>query len=118
MRPQPHSPSTATHHAAPPCQALDAAEPSMKQLFQHPGYMNTILVPNNAAWDAALEKYGAWRTLWGLRGAVTGGVGRCAGCMAPSLANLSHHPQPWSRMQPLTARPPPHLTLARMQVAR
>ncbi|GAB4817690.1 hypothetical protein N2152v2_004736 [Parachlorella kessleri] len=39
-------------------QALDAASPSLKELFQHPGYMNTILVPTDAAWDAVLEKYG------------------------------------------------------------
>jgi hypothetical protein len=39
-------------------QALDAAAPSLKELFEHPGYMNTILVPTDAAWDAALEKYG------------------------------------------------------------
>lgn len=39
-------------------QALDAATPSMMDLFDHPGYMNTILVPTDAAWDAALEMYG------------------------------------------------------------
>ncbi len=39
-------------------QALEAAQPTLKDQFEHPGYMNTILVPTNAAWDAALEQYG------------------------------------------------------------
>ena len=39
-------------------QALDAAQPSMLELFRHPGYMATILVPTNDAWDAALAAYG------------------------------------------------------------
>lgn len=41
-------------------QALEAAQPSLKDALSHPGYTNTILVPTDAAWDAALAKYGTY----------------------------------------------------------
>jgi len=39
-------------------QALDVAQPSLLDLLSHPGYMGTLLVPTDAAFDAALARYG------------------------------------------------------------
>lgn len=45
---------------------MEATQPSLKELLQHPGFAATLLVPSNAAFDAALAKYGA--PGWGKRG--------------------------------------------------
>lgn len=50
--------------ASQPCppgpQALEATQPSLKDLLSHPGYTATLLVPTDDAFDAALAKYGEW----------------------------------------------------------
>lgn len=53
--------STASCHplllppAAP--QAAEAAQPSLKAMLQHPGFTGTLLVPSDAAFDAALARF-------------------------------------------------------------
>ncbi|KAI7844504.1 hypothetical protein COHA_001863 [Chlorella ohadii] len=39
-------------------QALEATQPSLKDLLSHPGYTANLLVPTDDAFDAALAKYG------------------------------------------------------------
>lgn len=38
-------------------QALDVAQPSLLDLLSQPGFTGTILVPTDAAWDAALAQH-------------------------------------------------------------
>ena len=38
-------------------QAAEAAQPPLNTSLDHPGYMATILVPTDAAWEAALKAY-------------------------------------------------------------
>lgn len=38
-------------------QAAEVAQPSLKAMLQHPGFTGTLLVPTDAAWDAALARF-------------------------------------------------------------
>lgn len=55
----PTSPALQPLFTAPCLQALQVAQPSLLDLLSRPGWAGTVLVPNDAAWDAALAQYGA-----------------------------------------------------------
>ncbi len=55
----PTSATLCTLCTAPRLQALQVAQPSLLDQLSRPGWAGTVLVPTDAAWDAALAQYGA-----------------------------------------------------------
>ena len=79
-------------------QALDAAQPSLRDALSNPGFMATILVPSDAAFEAALQKHGeAW-----LAGEVQG----CGGHSCREQRANTNHPAAEATYPPGTISDP------------
>lgn len=58
----------------PPLQAANATSPGLTDLLTHPGWTGTLLVPTDAAFDAALAQYREQPAASGRRCAACGRV--------------------------------------------